>query len=239
MPVTATVIDNQLNSQLGANWRIQLRDADGMPLTMASFEAIDFGAISYKEIFQNVKTILTTPLFSAALERTLGLDTSIVDLPMNLAEEATVAILDALYYWESRVEVMSIDFEPKTLTGQLTVNLQLKVKNVIWGTSTQYDKITIYVDEPKVPPALPPTTKPPEAPPGMIIEGPAGPEGPQGPPGATGPAGQRGSQWFTGPSDPLSTAGVLVNDMYLNTTTAAIFQYDGTTWRVIFNGRST
>jgi phage baseplate assembly protein W len=239
MPITASIIDNKFSNELGANWRIQLRDADGMPLTMASFEAIDFGAVSYKEIFQNVKTILTTPLFSAALERTLGLDTSIVDLPMNLAEEATVAILDALYYWESRVEVMSIDFEPKTLTGQLTVNLQLKVKNVIWGTSTQYDKITIYTEEPIVPPALPPSKPTDEAPPGMIIQGPPGPEGPQGPPGATGPAGTRGSLWFTGTTDPVSVAGALINDMYLNTTTAAIFQYDGTTWRVIFNGRST
>jgi phage baseplate assembly protein W len=237
MPVTATVIENQFTNELGANWRIQLYDADGMPLTMQSFNAIDFGAISYKEIFQNVKTILTTPLFSAALERTLGLDTSIVDLPMNLAQEATVAILDAIYFWESRVEVMAIDFEPIILTGQLRVNLKLKVKNVIWGTATQYQKTTIYVEEPKVPPVGP--AKPPEGPPPvLIIQGPEGPTGPTGPQGPQGAAGQRGSQWFTGPNDPISTSGVLINDMYLNTTTAAIFQYDGTTWRRIFNGRA-
>jgi Bacteriophage baseplate protein W len=235
----------ELVGDLGPNWRINFYDADGFPLTMLSFQAIDFGAISYKEIFQNVKTILTTPLFSAALERTLGIDQSIVDLPMNRAAEATVAIIDALYFWEPRCEVMNIEFEPDVLNGKLAVNLSLRIRNIIYGTDTPYDKRTIYEAEPKVPPALPPSEKPP--PPitdggDAVVSGPpgpAGPTGPVGPTGATGPAGQRGSIWFTGIVDPMSIVGVQANDMYLNTTTAAIFQYDGTTWRRIFDGLDT
>jgi hypothetical protein len=34
-------------------------------------------------------------------------------------------------------------------------------------------------------------------------------------------------------------ANVQAQDMYLNTTTAAIFQFDGTTWRAVFNGMDT
>lgn len=238
MQLTTAPTLSELVSELGPNWRINFYDADGFPLTMLSFQAIDFGAISYKEIFQNVKTILTTPLFSAALERTLGIDQNIVDLPIDRAAEATVAIIDALYFWEPRCEVMNIEFEPDVLNGKLAVNLTLRIKNVIYGTDTPYDRRTIYTDEPKVPPVLPPTTKPPTDE-EIVIPGPPGPEGPVGPAGPQGDKGQRGSFWFTGTADPTSTVGVQVNDMFLNTTTAAIFQYDGTTWRMIFNGMAT
>jgi phage baseplate assembly protein W len=137
-------------SEFGSNWRLQFADADGIPLNMLSFENIDFGAISYTEIFQNVKTILATPLYSAPLERLLGIDQTIVDLPIVQAAESTVAILDALYFWEPRVEVVNIDFESDTISGHLRVNLQLKIKNVIFGTETPYSKATIYA--PRVPP---------------------------------------------------------------------------------------
>src|SRR5262245_6214739 len=129
---TATGID----AQLGANWRLQFMQPDGLPLTMASFEVIDFGAISYKEIYQNVKTILATPLFSAALERTLGLDNTIVDRPITDASHVTIAILAAITYWEPRVKVMNISFQADAIEGHLRVILQLDIKNVIYSTNT-------------------------------------------------------------------------------------------------------
>jgi phage baseplate assembly protein W len=235
-PITQLPGDYLRSSEYGANWRVQFYDADGIPLSMISFEAIDFGAISYKEIFQNVKTILATPLFSAPLERTLGVDQSIVDLPIDRAAEATVAILDALYFWEPRCEPVSIDFDADVLAGHLTCNLQLKIKNVIYGTTKLYDKNTIYEVEPIVPPTLPPPTEPPGV---VVVPGPPGPEGPPGSTGPPGPVGPRGSLWFTGASDPALISGAQPNDMYLNTTTAAIFQYDGQQWRMIFNGLAT
>src|SRR6516164_2291266 len=114
MAVTKTLPDLSGGStaQLGENWHLQFIQPDGLPLTMAGLEIIDFGAISYKEIFQNVKTILATPLFSAALERTLGLDQTIVDRPLNNAAEVVVATLDAVNRWEPRCSVANIDFQP-------------------------------------------------------------------------------------------------------------------------------
>lgn len=238
MPLTLTPTDYLRSSEFGANWRVQLYDADGTPLSMHHFESVDFGAISFKEIFQNVKTILATPLLSAVLERTLGVDWEIVDLPIDKASEATVAILDALYFWEPRAEVMNIQFDADVLGGHLQPNIQLKIKNNIFGSNRLYDKTTIYETEPVVPPALPPSTLPPPTD-VIIVEGPPGPPGPEGPTGATGAKGTRGSLWFTGSTDPALVAGAQVQDMYLNTTTAAIFQYDGTTWRVIFNGMAS
>jgi phage baseplate assembly protein W len=167
----------QETAMLGPNWRLQFADADGIPMNMLSFESIDFGAISYKEIFQNVKTILATPIFSAALERTLGLDQSIVDRPIDEASQVTVAILDALQFWEPRCEVINIDFEADPLNGHLTAKLQLNIKNVIFGTNQTYEATNIFATPRKVeqePPVFTPVAGPP---------GPPGPMGPEGPPG--------------------------------------------------------
>jgi len=245
--------------ELGANWRVQFADVDGTPLSMISFRYIDFGAISYKEIFQNVKTILATPLFSAALERTLGVDQSIVDRPINEAANVTIAILQALTYWEPRCEIMDIAFEADALNGHLTVLLQLKIRNVIYGTDTPYTKNHAFTatGTPKLPaPSLPPILEP--------VEGPPGPQGPTGergslwftgegappaptamrpivsggtpvpgPVGPKGEAGTRSSIWLQGTGDPTSATGVLPYDMYLNTANGDVWQFDGTTstWR--------
>lgn len=242
---------------LAENWRIKFMDADGIPLNMLSFEVIDFGAIAYKEIFQNVKTILATPLFSAALERLLGIDQSIVDLPIDQASTATIAIIDALYFWEPRVEIVNIRFDGDVINGHLICNLQLKVRNVIFGTDAPYDRNNIFETPTRV------TQKPPisQEPVKIVVEGPAGEKGQRGSlwfvgttdpttrarsetprPRATGTeaqgeqgeAGERASQWFTGADNPPSVARsiseALPNDMYLNTTTGDVFQFDGTTW---------
>jgi phage baseplate assembly protein W len=213
-------------SDLGANWHIKFADADGIPLNMVSFEQIDFGAIAYKEIFQNVKTILATPIYSAALERLLGVDQNIVDLPVDKAAEATVAILDALYFWEPRVEVINISFETDLISGRLGVKLQLNIRNVIYGTDTPYDRNNIF-DTPMRVSELPGG---PPMPPSDVV-GPPGPTGPQGPAGPSGAPGQRGSLWFTGTTDPVAVVGAVAQDMYLNTVSGAVFQYDGSSWR--------
>jgi len=241
-------------AQYGANWRVQFFDADGIPLNMVSFEVIDFGAISYKELFQNVKTILATPMFSAALERTLGVDQRIVDLPIDRASEATIAILDALHFWEPRVEVVNITFESDVLSGHLIVNLQLKMRNVIFGTNKPYTANNIFATPTKVkqaPPIILPVAGP-TGPPGAVgaagqrgslwfsgtTAPPAGPLVPivrrgsptQGAQGEQGKQGQRGFVWLTGAGDPIAPQD---KDMYLNTANGDVWQFDGSTmtWR--------
>jgi phage baseplate assembly protein W len=200
----------QMN-ELGASWRIKFYDVDGTPLSMISFEVIDFGAISFKEIFQNVKTILSTPIYSAALERLLGVDQNIVDLPIQEASQATIAILDALFFWESRVEVVNINFASDVISGRLICNLQLNIRNVIYGTDTPYDRNNAFG-------VVPPTQEV------NMIPGPPGPPGPQG---------IRGTAWFLGTTDPTFVPSApppigapQQNDIYMNTATGDIFQFD-------------
>lgn len=72
----------------------------------------------------------------------------------------------------------------------------------------------------------------PEGPQG--IEGPRGPQGeigPEGPrglkgdTGAKGDTGQRGSKWFTGAGVPSGVTGAVAGDMYLDTTTGAVYEF--------------
>jgi phage baseplate assembly protein W len=195
---------------LGANWRMQFMDADGIPLNMGSFEIINFGAISYREIFQNAKTILATVVGSAALERTLGVDQNIVDLPINRADDAIIAINNALYFWEPRVEVVRILFESDVINGRLTCNVQLKVKNTIYGTDQPYRQSNFFPEPMKVQQGLPPMQEP------VLIPGPKGDPGP------------RGSLWFAGSTDPdplALPADVQPLDKYLNTVTGDVFEF--------------
>jgi len=256
LPVTQTFPDASggFTPGLGENWRLQFIQPDGLPLSMSGLEIIDFGAISYKEIFQNVKTILATPILSAALERTLGLDQTIVDRPITDAASVTVAILTAVATWEKRCHVKNLNFEADPLNGHLVVLLQLDIQNVIYGSNVPYQTAFIGAQPTKVTQGLPP--------PAPMVEG------PQGPAGATGPTGQRGSLWFTASGSPpagalvpmsapptgvgkqgpqgaqgqrgfvwLQGSGAPVTpqnlDMYLDTSTGDVWQYDGAaqTWR--------
>ena len=214
---------------------------------MAGLEVIDFGAISYKEIFQNVKTILATPLFSAALERTLGLDDTVVDRPINDTAAITVAILAAVNQREPRCKVRSINFESDVISGHLVVLLQLDIKNVIHGTSAPYSATAIFPSPIMVHQGLPP---PLPAPPSTV--GPKGdtgatgqrgsywfsgaqppPVGPltpmaiptaQGQKGPTGDTGKRGFVWTQGAGAPVSPQGL---DMYLDISNGDVWQFDG------------
>ena len=58
-----------------------------------------------------------------------------------------------------------------------------------------------------------------------------GPQGIQGPVGPQGIQGPQGSTWTVGLSTPTTTNGFRQYDMYLNTSTGEVYQYNGSTWQ--------
>lgn len=118
---------------------VRLVDEWGNPLTMESFRDVDFGAVSYKEIFQNVKMILTTPLWSVPLDRLFGLDMRIVDEPINLARHFIIPeILAKIQRFERRASVLEIDFEGEPLTGHLIPIIRLRILNETYRDRVPY-----------------------------------------------------------------------------------------------------
>lgn len=65
-----------------------------------------------EEILQNVRTILTTAKYTVPMDRGFGLDTAIVDMPMNFATaKLTAEIVAALRHYEPRVSVKKVTYK--------------------------------------------------------------------------------------------------------------------------------
>jgi phage baseplate assembly protein W len=82
---------------------------------------IDFGATGKHEIFQNVKYIILTEYFSVPLDREFGMDYSMVDRPMAVAEAILaqeVAMKISLY--EPRAQFKEIEFVRDEMIGKLS-----------------------------------------------------------------------------------------------------------------------
>ena len=64
-----------------------------------------------EEVIQNVRTILTTRRGSVPLDRDFGMDTSIIDQPVNrIRALITTNIIETVERYEPRAEVMAVDF---------------------------------------------------------------------------------------------------------------------------------
>lgn len=83
-----------------------------------------------EEIFQNIRTILSTPKGSVPLDRDLGIDLSYLDNPTPVAEaKLTTEIIAAVKRYEPRVSVTAISF-----TGDMDGKLKPVVEVRINGT---------------------------------------------------------------------------------------------------------
>lgn len=89
---------------------------------------IDFGAVGRFEIFQNIKFILTTAIWSVPLDREFGMDYSMVDKPIPVAEamlSQEIAMKIALY--EPRARFESVSFSGDGLQGKLNPNVVVAI----------------------------------------------------------------------------------------------------------------
>ena len=67
-----------------------------------------------EEILQNVSVLLTTVVGSVALDRNLGINATFIDEPAQRAMmKLAIFALETVQDYESRVEVMEIDFVPR------------------------------------------------------------------------------------------------------------------------------
>lgn len=72
---------------------------------------IDFAATGVAEVLQNIRMILTTPIFTVPLDREFGIDWSLLDNPMPAAQtKLTAQVFSAIRKYEPRASVVEIDF---------------------------------------------------------------------------------------------------------------------------------
>ncbi len=80
-----------------------------------------------EEVLQNVRTIITTTKYSIPMDREFGIDGSVVDLPINVAQaKLTNEIFRAIRRYEPRAVIESITFKGEE-TGRLIPKLEVSV----------------------------------------------------------------------------------------------------------------
>ncbi|NCC97880.1 MAG: hypothetical protein EOM02_13710 [Synergistales bacterium] len=99
-------------------------------LIMGRLNKIDFAPASLvEEVVQNVRTILSTAVWTVPLDRRFGVDVSMLDKPTPEAMAALSAeIYGAIHKYEPRCKIKGIDFE-----GDVDGRLSPKVRVEIYG----------------------------------------------------------------------------------------------------------
>lgn len=91
-------------------------------------EEIDFAPTSeYAEILQNVRTILATSIYSVPLDRSFGVNSEFVDLPIPVAKaKIGQEIVTAIRKYEPRISVTKINWEADK-DGILKPKVQVRI----------------------------------------------------------------------------------------------------------------
>ena len=92
--------------------------------------AVNFAPSStVEEVIQNVRTILTTTVYSVPLDRTFGINPDMLDLPMPAAQaRLTAEIVAAVEKIEPRATVTEVTFAGDGADGFLKPSIRLRIK---------------------------------------------------------------------------------------------------------------
>ena len=89
---------------------------------------IDFAPGPAQEIVQNVRMILTTPRFAVPLDRGFGLDGTLLDAPLAVAQARLSAeIIDAINRYEPRADVLAVTVNGDGLDGRLLPTVRVRI----------------------------------------------------------------------------------------------------------------
>ena len=82
------------------------------------------------EIAQNIRTLLSTHVFSVPLDRRLGISWGAVDEPLDGSTESVLReeLFNAIHNYEPRVVIRSIEFEYDTDEQRLTPIVDVSIK---------------------------------------------------------------------------------------------------------------
>lgn len=99
-------------------------------ITAATSTAVNFApATTAEEIFQNVRIILATPVYSVPLDRSFGVNAELLDLPMPVSRaKLSAEIVQAIQKFEPRVEVTRVSFTGEPINGKLQPTVRLRLK---------------------------------------------------------------------------------------------------------------
>lgn len=101
---------------------------------MIDFEAvrlenIDFAAQGAREVYENLRVLYTTPAGTVPLDREFGIDISVLDEPINIAQgRLIVEYTQKTRRYEPRANVREIFFDADELTGKLIPRVVIDIE---------------------------------------------------------------------------------------------------------------
>jgi phage baseplate assembly protein W len=96
-----------------------------------TLDAIEIGATGFREIAQNVRTILTTVKGEVFLDRNFGLNANLIDTPTLVGiAQYRKNIIEEVERLEPRVKVTSVEFVDgkQAMNGTLNAIVRYKIK---------------------------------------------------------------------------------------------------------------
>ncbi len=82
-----------------------------------------------REVERNIKTVLSTPVGTCPLYRNFGISIEMLDTPTIVAQNMlTVAIIEAIEEWESRVQVTDVTvYTDATVEGKMSAKVVVSI----------------------------------------------------------------------------------------------------------------
>jgi phage baseplate assembly protein W len=81
-----------------------------------------------EEIIQNLYMLITTPAFTVSLDRSFGLDSGIIDKPVQVAETLFISELyKKIGIYEPRAEIVNISFTRDEANGRLIPRIEVRI----------------------------------------------------------------------------------------------------------------
>lgn len=89
---------------------------------------ISLGVTGIDDIRQCLNTLMATIKGSVFLDRELGVDGNIIDMPINRLGPIFDAVDKAVEEYEPRVDIVSIKPYKSTIDGQMQLKIKFKIK---------------------------------------------------------------------------------------------------------------
>lgn len=89
---------------------------------------ISLGVTGIEDIRQCLNTLIATIKGSVFLDRDLGVDGNIIDMPINRLGPIFDAVDKAVEEYEPRVDIVSIKPYKSTIDGQMQLKIKFKIK---------------------------------------------------------------------------------------------------------------
>ena len=97
-------------------------------LNGVTIEAVNFGAQGDEEIYQNLRTLYTTPVGTVPFDREFGINSDVLDSSLPIAQgRLTVEYIEKTRKYERRAMVKEVEFISNTENGVLMPKVVIEI----------------------------------------------------------------------------------------------------------------